>query len=58
MSFLKTEYAVLENDELYPEFRLNTEGWHVVVDANSGEPIAAFLFEYDACEFVDTLNAE
>jgi hypothetical protein len=58
MSFIKTEYAVLENDELDPEFSLNVDGWHVAVDANSGEPIAAFLFEYDACEFVDMLNAE
>lgn len=58
MSFLKTEYAVLENDELDPEFNLNTEGWSIVVDSNSGNPIAAFLFEYDACEFANMLNSE
>jgi hypothetical protein len=58
MSFIKTEYAVLENDELDPGFNLSMEGWSIVVDSNSGNPIAAFLFEYDACEFVDMLNAE
>lgn len=58
MAFLTTEYAVLDNEELDPGFNLSTEGWSIVVDSNSGNPIAAFLFEYDAEEFVDMLHSE
>lgn len=58
MAFINTEYSVLENNELDPGFSISVDNWYVVVNANSGEPIAAFLYEYDALEFAGMLNSE
>lgn len=46
-------YEVLENDDMDPGFTVDTYGWYVVVESETGIPVAMFLHYDDAARFAE-----